>query len=260
MSIEKKVNDNKLSRRGLLAGAGKIAAGAAGMAIASSGATGMLSEVHAGKTKFPWGYKKIDPARAGHIAYEGWYQKFCCYGATRGILLPLQQDIGEPYTSFPIEATMWGHGGAVGWGSLCGSLNGAGLATSLLLGEKGEHIIDDVLSWYTKTKLPLYKPEKPRAEFKQVNKSDSTLCHISVGKWMRKEGVTFHSPQRYERCARITADVAIKTVELLNDWVDGKYKITRRSQVKMYQMPTENNCKQCHGTETPPVPEYGYRT
>ena len=250
MNSKKSSEEKKVSRRGFLSGVAS-----AGIVAASAGSMNLLSTAHAGNAKFPWGYKKIDPARAGKIAYEGWYKNFCCYGAASGILRPLQEDIGEPYTLFPLEATIWGHGGAVGWGTLCGSLNGAGIVTALLAGEEAEHIINEVIAWYTKTNLPLYGPSSPRVRIRQVSRSNSALCHISVGRWMRKEGAAFESPPRWERCARITADVAMKTVQLLNDWVDGKYKITRRSQVQMYQMPADNKCGQCHGSNIPVVPE-----
>jgi len=254
------IKDKKVSRRGLLTGAGKIAAG---MVAASAGGINLISEAgasqgkpgtHERTGKFPWGYKKIDPARAGEIAYEHWYKHYCCYGAASGILLPLQEDIGEPFTLFPLESTAWGHGGAVGWGGLCGSLTGAGIATGLIAGAEGEHILNDVIAWYAETKLPLYKPENPKAGIKNINKSNSALCHISVGRWMRKEGVTFLSQKRFERCARITADVAMKTVTLLNQWADGKYKVTRKYQNEMYRMPTDNKCRQCHGQQIPEVP------
>jgi hypothetical protein len=135
-----------ISRRDLLSGAGKIAAGATGMVAVSALGMNVLNKAHAENITFPWGYKKIDPDRAGKIAYENWYENYCCYGAASGILLP----------------TIWGHGGAVGWGTLCGSLNGAGIATALVAGEEGEYIINDVIAWYTKTKLPIYKPSNPR--------------------------------------------------------------------------------------------------
>lgn len=247
------IEKSLLTRRGLLKGAGKAAAGIVAASAAGSSITAIARTEST--VSFPWGYRKIDPERAGRIAYEGWYTHFCCFGAASGILAPLQKDFGEPYTYFPLQATIWGHGGAAGWGSLCGSLNGAGLAISLLTGEEGEQIIDDVIAWYTNTKLPVYTPASPRVEITQITKSNSALCHISVGKWMRKEGVTFHSPRRWERCARITADIAVKSVSLLNDWIDGKYLITRRDQVTKYHMPTENNCKQCHGSNVPSVPE-----
>jgi hypothetical protein len=255
MQSKETAEEKKLSRRGLLAGAGKIAAGAAGIAIVSPGGINLSSKAYAKQAKFPWGYKKIDPARAGKIAYEGWYKHFCCYGTASGILAPLQEDIGEPYTSFPLESTIWGHGGAVGWGTLCGALNGAGTATALIAGKKGEKILNDVIAWYTKAKLPIYKPSNPRTKIRQTNKSDSALCHISVGKWMTKEGVAYLSPERWERCARVTADVAMKVVQLLNDRVDGKYKPVHDSQVELFKIPTENKCSSCHGRKVPKIPE-----
>jgi hypothetical protein len=253
-SLLKTVREKKLSRRGLLAGAGKFAAGAAGTAIALSGGINLLSQAHAKNIKFPWGYKKISHVRAGNIAYENWYKNFCCYAVASGILIPLQEDIGEPFTLFPLEATVWGHGGAVGWGTLCGALNGAGLATALIAGNQGEEILNDVIAWYVKATLPIYSPSNRKARIKTVSKSNSPLCHISVGKWMKKEKVNFFSPQRRERCARISADVAMKTINLLNDWVDGKYKRSSQFQVKMYQMPTEHKCSKCHGGRIPKIP------
>ena len=71
---------------------------------------------------------------------------------------------------------------------------------------------------------------------------------------MKKEGVKFFSPARKKRCARLSADVAMKTVMLLNAWTDGKYKPSRRLQVAMYQMPTENKCRSCHSGLEPDVP------
>lgn len=264
MVDEKKLSvDDKLSRREFLYGSAGFAAGAA----IASGGLGLLSgcigsesqvvekECPTGeKVAWPWPYKKLDTARVADIAYENWYKKFCCYAVASGIMIPLQEEVGEPYTSFPIESTKWGHGGAVGWGTLCGSLNGAGIATSLIAGEEGEAILNDVIYWYTTTELPIYMPETPKAEIENVNKSNSPLCHISVGKWMKKEDVKFFSPERSERCARLSADVAVKTVELLNDWADGKYTPTHGSQANTHEITTQNNCSDCHTDGVPPLP------
>ncbi len=235
--------DAKVSRRGLLIGAGKIAAGAA---IVTAGGLTLASEAEARKAKYPWPYKKLDIDKVAKIAYENWYKDFCCYAVTSAILVPLREKVGEPYTSFPIISTRWGHGGAVGWGTLCGTLTGVGIVTSLVAGKTGEKILNDVIYWYTQENLPVYKPAKPRARIKNVNKSNSPLCHISVGRWMEKEGVKFFSPQRKERCARLSADVAVQTVKLLNAWADGKYVPTHGSQAKMHKMPAQNNCRDCH--------------
>ncbi len=231
-----------LTRRELLLKSGTIAAGAAVLTV---GGLSLASKTQA-KVQYPWPYKKLDPDEAAQIAYENWYKNFCCYAVTSGIFIPLQKNVGEPYTSFPIESTRWGHGGAVGWGTLCGSLTGTGIVTGLVAGREGEKILNDVMAWYTETKLPIFVPEKPKSKIINVNNSNSPLCHISVGKWMKKEGVKFFSPQRKERCARLSADVASKTVKLLNAWLEGKYIPVHGSQAKTHEMPAQNNCGECH--------------
>jgi hypothetical protein len=235
-------DDKGLSRRELLLKSGKIVAGAA---VLTAGGLSLAPKTHA-KVQYPWPYKKLDPDESAQIAYENWYKNFCCYAVTSGILIPLQKNVGEPYTSFPIISTRWGHGGAVGWGTLCGTLTGTGIVTGLVAGSEGEKILNDVMAWYTETKLPIFVPEKPKSKIINVNNSDSPLCHISVGKWMKKEGVKFFSPQRKERCARLSADVASKTVKLLNAWLEGKYIPVHGSQAKTHDMPAQNNCGECH--------------
>ncbi len=238
----------EISRREVLIGAGTIAAGAA---IVSVGASGLISPSRAKAAQFPWEYKKLDLQEVGDIAYNAWYGKFCCQAVVEGLLVPLQKSIGEPYASLPLDAFKWGHGGAVGWGTLCGTMTGAGIATGFIAGPEGEKILNDVIAFYANTELPIYKPANPKATFKNVNQSDSPLCHISVGKWMKKEGVKFFSPERKERCARISADVAMHTAKLLNDWADGKYKPSQGSNVKDHGITTQENCTECHGDNVP---------
>ena len=244
MKDEKK----EISRREVLIGAGKVAAGAA---IVSVGVSGLIKPGPVKAAQFPWGYKKLDLQEVGDIAYEAWYGKYCCQAVVEGILVPLQKSIGEPYASLPLDAFKWGHGGAVGWGTLCGTMTGAGIATGFIAGPEGEKILNDVIAFYSNTELPIYKPAHPKASFKNVNQSDSPLCHISVGKWMKKEGVKFFSPERKERCARISADVAMHTAKLLNDWADGKYKPSHGSNVKDTGITTQENCTECHSDDVP---------
>lgn len=199
------------------------------------------------KTQHPWPYRKLNIDHIGEVAYESWFKNFCCYAVANGIFMPLQETIGEPYTSFPIISTRWGHGGAVAWGTLCGTLIGAGIVTGLVAGKDRENILNDVIAWYTETELPIYSPSHPKGQFKNTNKSDSPLCHTSVGRWLKKEGVMFFAPQRKERYARISADVAMHTTKLLNDWADGKYIQIHGSQITMHGITTQSNCTDCHG-------------
>ncbi len=219
--------------------------------VVSVGASALISNANAGTQKFPWGYTKLDLQEVGSIAYENWYKKFCTYAVVSGLIMPLQKKMGEPYASLPLEAFKWGAGGAVGWGTLCGSLTGVGIATGFIAGAEGEKILNDVIAWYTTASLPIYTPAKAKSQIKNTNASDSPLCHISVGKWMAKEEVKFFSPQRKERCARLSADVAMHTVALLNDWADGKYKPTHGSNVKAHGITTQQNCGECHGDAVP---------
>ena len=250
---EKKNEVSGLSRREFISGAGKIVAGAGIVSVVSLGGLNLLSKAESTETKgatnevkWPWPYKKLDPDKIAQITYENWYKDFCTYAVVSAIIGSLQKEVGEPYTSFPVSSTRWGHGGAVGWGTLCGTLTGVGIVTGLIAGIKGEEILNDVIAWYTQTELPIFKPATPKAEIKNVNKSDSPLCHISVGKWMKKEGVKFFTPERKERCARLSADVAVKTVEFLNLWADGKFVPVHFNQAKMHQQTTQNNCMECH--------------
>lgn len=233
-----------ITRRYLLSGAGKFAAG---MAVASAAGAGIVRVAGAKEQRFPWPYVKLDPAEVAEVAYENWYRHFCAYASISGIIQPLKQKVGEPYTSLPLAAFEWGHGGGVGWGMTCGTLMGSGMAAAFVAGKDGEKIINDVIAWYASTELPTFRPKNPKASFKNINASNSPLCHVSVGKWMKKEGVKFFSPERRDRCARLSAQVSAKTAELLNLWADGKYTTVHGSQASTYDITAQNNCAECHG-------------
>ncbi len=263
-----------LSRRELFPLAGKVAVGAAGLSVVTAGglALGCGSDdgddtsAAGGETKaatsastaseWPWPYETLDADASMPIAYENWFEKFCCYATVSGIVEQLRKSVGEPYVSWPMDSTKWGHGGAVGWGTLCGTLTGAGIVTGLVAGEEGEDILNDVIAWYTTTELPIYQPPEPKAQITSTSRSDSPLCHVSVGKWMKKEGVKFFSDPRKDRCARLSADVSAKTIELLNQWIAGSYTPTAPSQIKKneVQMPAQDNCTECHGDSVPASP------
>ncbi len=66
------------------------------------------------------------------------------------------------------------------------------------------------------------EPRKPRGEL--CRGFGSPLCHVSVGKWMKASGYAFVSPEREDRCARVSASVAYQLVQRLNTWKDDKYE------------------------------------
>ena len=259
---KKEVPEEKgLTRRSLLSGAGKIAVVGAGIAAVSGGLNLFSKAEAAGPQALPWPYKKLDIEEVGAITYEKWYEGYCCNAVASGIILPLREKIGEPYTSFPVESLVWGHGGVVGWGTICGTMLGTGVTTGLICGpgvtKTGEQITNEVIQWYTKTELPIYKPKNPKAEVNVKSKSGSPLCHISVGKWMKKADRGFWTAERMDRCARLSADVAMRTAKFLNDWTDGKFKSDLKLPAVAYAHPAQHNCTDCHGSKVPPINKKG---
>src|SRR5210317_1641339 len=111
------------SRRKILIGTGALAAG-----VALSQLSGLVKKAEAtgGKTeKWPWPYKKLDPAKTAEICYNEWYRVFCGAAVINSVVGQLREKVGEPYTSFPADAFVFLEGGQLGWGTICGSPAGA---------------------------------------------------------------------------------------------------------------------------------------
>ncbi|MGC2062048.1 MAG: hypothetical protein WA610_03655 [Thermodesulfovibrionales bacterium] len=254
MDTETLLEEKKLSRRGILKGV----AGAAGIAALTMGGLGFLSQGEAAKTDsatLPYPYKKFTDAeikQAGDIAHDNWFKGFCSFATLSGGVEILRKKVGEPYKSFPMDLTTFAHGGTSGWGGTCGTLIGAGVLATLCAGPKiGEAINNEVCNYYANTALPVFMPTHPKAQLKTQNVSNSPVCHLSVGKWMKKEGVGFLSPQQMERCARVASDMCMQTLVYLNQWADGKFEAKTKAPVFANEIPSQNNCTECHGTDIP---------
>ena len=104
--------------------------------------------------------------------------------------------------------------------------------------------------------MPVFMPKEPKitAELPKTI-SNSPLCHISVGKWMKAANKPIGSAERKDRCARVAASTAYHLVELLNEWKDGKYvaKATHMP-VKDFGITSQMNCMECHGSNIPTPP------
>lgn len=255
-----------VDRRKLLIGASAMAAGAA---VLSSGFTGFVSNAAAsGVTKYP--YKKLDEQEVGRIAYETYFTKFCAETTLTGLFQPLAKSVGEPYSSFPLNSLFWAHGGMMGWGTGCGTLIGTGVAIGLITSGDttkvttpkgrapvpvGDAIINDVIAYYATESLPKYVPAAGQEKYKVKNQSvsDTPLCHVSVGKWMKKEDVKFFGIERKERCARLSADIAMYTAKLLNEWAAGTYKPRHEPLANALDngITSQTNCGECHGNNVP---------
>ncbi len=263
---DKTTLEKNISRRGLIK-----TLGAGGLAIAASGGLGLFTQAEARSksTKVPWPYKTLTDAeikQAGERAYNNWFKGFCAYAALSGIVETLAEKVGGPYKTFPMQSVMFAHGGTAGWGCTCGTLIGAGVGASLVVPfREVEELVNEVMYYYSETALPTFVPAKPVAykePLKATSIANSTLCHISVGKWMKAEGIAegtgpesvgFLSLQQMDRCARIAASMSMKTLELINLWKEGKFEAKNEAPSSANHIPSQNNCTDCHH-DTVPTP------
>lgn len=199
-------------------------------------------------TPFGWKYHKLDFKEVQPITHEEFYHNGwgCGYAVFYSIVGLLGKKYGAPYNSFPFSMLEVGKSGVSEWGSLCGSLLGAASAMALFYGRsERDPLVNELFRWYEKTAFPIYQPTK---EIKEgMNKalpssvSGSILCHISVSHWSYTTGIPAQAPERSERCARLSADVAKKTVEMLNAKIEGTFKPTEAWSE------TYETCTACHG-------------
>ncbi len=261
------LHNTACSRRSLLIKAGKTAFGMAALTALPAALNASRSTAFAsgGATeKWPWPYVKLDPRVTAELAYNEWYRVFCGAAVISSVFSQLREKVGEPYKSFPIDSFVFLEGGLAGWGTVCGSNAGANIVSNVIIGpriaepehDQGHTIGSEMLQWYSETALPVFIPKEPKQKTKIVQTtSNSPLCHISVGKWMKKSGFDLGSPERRDRCARITASVAYKLVLDLNAWKDGKYASKAYwTPGKALGITGQQNCSDCHGSAVPSPP------
>jgi Putative redox-active protein (C_GCAxxG_C_C)/FlgD Ig-like domain len=237
-----------LSRKEFLASSSKFAVGAvAGIAGLNTLAGSKI--MANSNTAWPYPYATIDPEVArvkAHTLYYG--GKDCCSGVFGGLVECLKDSVGDPWTNFPIEIMLFGRGGGVGWGSICGALNGAAAMVSLVT-EKGPSgaLINEIWGWSTTANLP--SDAANAATYETVNYegvlpqniSGSPLCHASVSQWCHIADKKVHDIERKERCARLAGDLAAKTAEVLNAHFASTFAAT-------FSDPESNaTCMGCHG-------------
>lgn len=260
MKTENELEKRGMSRRQILAASGALVAG-----VTMAHFSGLMTPARAtgGTTEqWPWPYEKLDPAKTAQIAYEEWYRVFCGAAVINSVVGQLREKIGEPYTTFPADAFVFLEGGMVGWGTTCGSNAGAAIVANIIVGPRiaggtaGHQITEDIFEWYSEASLPIFVPENPQVTTELVRTtSESPLCHLSVGKWMKASGFPITSAERKDRCARVAASVAYHLVELLNAWKDGTYQAASfHAPVKEFGITAQMNCMDCHGSDVPTPP------
>ena len=198
---------------------------------------------------FSWRPQKLDPSEVAAVAHAGfWHQGYACgYGVLYSIIGLMGERYGAPYKDFPFSMMTFGRGGIAEWGGTCGALLGAAATLALFYSRKEHEVmIHELFRWYEITAFPIYKPDPGTAKVGgplPTNVSDSILCHISVGKWCAASKIEARSPERGERCARVTVDVALKTLEILQATMDGKFT----PMLKQSEVYVGCTVKDCHG-------------
>jgi uncharacterized membrane protein len=100
------------------------------------------------------------------------------------------------------------------WSAL-GCIGGAAAALGLYCtASDSKALLKELMAWYKESSLPMFERDEPVVA--QVVPG-SVNCADSLGKFFQATGITTLSdPGRIVRCSCLAADVAKKTVELLN--------------------------------------------
>lgn len=199
------------SRREFLKSVGKVA-------VAASVASVIPMSAMAEEAAHPYTYAKIDPEAAADRAYARFSELGgCCVGVVAGLVDCLAEAVGAPYTSFPVKMFQ---NGAAGYGqnSLCGCLGGAAAVIGLVCeAADSKACLKEVMDWYKTSTLPAYDRGSAPAVAQVVpgspNCADSLLQFFTAAPQINYD---MSHPDRINRCACLTADVARKTAEVLN--------------------------------------------
>lgn len=112
-------------------------------------------------------------------------------------------------------------------------------------------LTNELFAWYSQAAFPIYQPKMSLP----TTVADSTLCHVSVTKYMHETKFAKGSDERKTRCAGVAADVARFTAELLNAQADGKFESKYKPAAVVGECMTchtndvqgKDDCTPCHG-------------
>ena len=231
---------------------GAVAAGGAGLvALTTAFKPEKLGAARSSKIDYipsesEWKYIRLDPAATAALAYDSYSEGSCMYATVKSVIAQLAEKKGEPYASFPVHMFKYGHGGVGGYGTVCGTLNGAAAVIGLLIPDKSvqDQMIADIFQWYEKEHLPTFTPMNANYDFTPPKSvPNSVLCHASNSNWCKDSGYKVTSKERKEKCRRLTADVAQKVATALNEIHANTY------MANVHTDQASENCLACHGKE-----------
>lgn len=224
----------EMTRREFLAKAGGVAAG---IVLAGAGLNALAPNVVAQSKDvpaYPWRElftKPLDVERVRQMGVDNYNNG---QGCSEGAFSALIEELGEPFNTVPAQTLYFGFGGGAGWGTLCGALNGASAAISLVLGRNSETgaVVNELFGWYSETPLPL------NDEIRSV--AGSPLCHPSISNWVKEANLPQNDKKRLVRCGLLTGETAAQAAKYLNDVLAGKF-------IPAYKIPADaQECIDCH--------------
>lgn len=210
----------------------------------------------------PAGYR-LEAAPVKETAYHGYYAGGCCHGAFSSLVGHLATTAGAPFDQLPLDFGKFGSGGIAGYGSICGAVLGGVLVINMLTSNATARgaMMTDLMRWYERTAFPQYVPTAIDAgetglalDFSGANlprlqvQPGSHLCHASVSGWCARNQVSAAGNDKKARCARLTADVSGKVVEMVNAYLSGSAYTAAGIDA------LSGDCLGCHGGATPDRP------
>ncbi len=201
---------DKMNRREFLRSAGKTALG---VVAASSLPLSAIAEEQQTPV-WPWKYVPVDKEALLTYAYQKFYEYGGCGGGCFGGIMDLfSEATGYPYNEIAPGRVASLMAGGFGTGTLCGSLGGALVFVGLVCQPADANTVrDQLFAWYREHSFPQYQPEYESI----TTVAHSVNCADSVGTYMAATGYKMADPERKARCAAVTAEVAVKTITLLN--------------------------------------------
>lgn len=239
--MDKEMSRREMLKLGSLTGAAVIGGGFIGNAFATPAAQTEGS-------MWPWPLqKKIPTNAAAKLAYANYYVRGCMYATFTGVTANVAEDLGAPYSNFPFEMMHFGAGGGELWGATCGTVNGGLAALAIFVADTGlrREMANQMMFWYEKKLQPTWDPKTPLRDVPvklPKSKSESPLCHISIGRWVQKSGYDPFSPERADRCGRLSASVAEFVAKQLNEALI-KGNLQSRKEISK----AAADCLGCHG-------------
>jgi len=199
-----------MNRREFLRNAGKAALGA----VALGAIPASVASAEEKAPVWPWKYVPLDKDTLMDRCYKKFYEYGGCGGGCFGGIMDVMSEVtGYPYNELIPGKAFGLMAGGYGAGSLCGSLAGA-LTFIGLVCEPADanNVRNQLFDWYREHSFPAYQPEYPSI----TTVAHSVNCADSVGIYMNATGYKMADPERKARCAAVTAEVAVKTISLLN--------------------------------------------